>query len=200
MIKLSHLPITLVGMRFALAPLLVLDALDHRTSFWFIIGYVIAVLSDVFDGIIARRLKVSTALLRQADSWADICLYLCVAISIWLVYPQVIINFRVPLLSAITIQLILFTISLIKFQKFPSFHTYTAKAWGLALLTATVGLFGFGYANILWFAIALCWLNSLEEIAMTLLLPTWQCDILSIFHAVELRKTLMRSPTSQDGV
>ncbi|MEH2188882.1 MAG: hypothetical protein V7K64_22370 [Nostoc sp.] len=46
MIKLSHLPITLVGMRFALAPLLVLDALDHRTSFWFIIGYVIAVLSD----------------------------------------------------------------------------------------------------------------------------------------------------------
>ncbi|OYE00249.1 CDP-alcohol phosphatidyltransferase family protein [Nostoc sp. 'Peltigera membranacea cyanobiont' 232] len=200
MIKLSHLPITLVGMRFALAPLLVLDALDHRTSFWFIIGYVIAVLSDIFDGIIARRLKVSTALLRQADSWADICLYLCVAISIWLVYPQVIINFRVPLLSAITIQLILFTISLIKFQKFPSFHTYTAKAWGLALLTATVGLFGFGYANILWFAIALCWLNSLEEIAMTLLLPTWQCDILSIFHAVELRKTLMRSPTSQDGV
>ncbi|MBD2527351.1 CDP-alcohol phosphatidyltransferase family protein [Nostoc sp. FACHB-133] len=200
MIKLSHLPITLVGMRFALAPLLVLDSLDHRTSFWFIIGYVIAVLSDVFDGIIARRLKVSTALLRQADSWADICLYLCVAISIWLVYPQVIINFRVPLLSAITIQLILFTISLIKFQKFPSFHTYTAKAWGLALLTATVGLFGFGYANILWFAIALCWLNSLEEIAMTLLLPTWQCDILSIFHAVELRKTLMRSPTSQDGV
>lgn len=200
MIKLSHLPITLVGMRFALAPLLVLDALDHRTSFWFIIGYVIAVLSDVFDGIIARRLKVSTALLRQADSWADICLYLCVAISIWLVYPQVIINFRVPLLSAITIQLILFTISLIKFQKFPSFHTYTAKAWGLALLTATVGLFGFGYANILWFAIALCWLNSLEEIAMTLLLPTWQCDILSIFHAVELRKTLMRSPTGQDGV
>ncbi len=93
MIKLSHLPITLVGMRFALAPLLVLDALDHRTSFWFIIGYVIAVLSDVFDGIIARRLKVSTALLRQADSWADICLYLCMAISIWLVYPQVILFF-----------------------------------------------------------------------------------------------------------
>jgi phosphatidylglycerophosphate synthase len=200
MIKLSHLPSILVGMRFALAPLLVFDALDHKTSFWFIIGYVIAVLSDIFDGIIARRLKVSTAQLRQADSWADICLYLCVAISTWLVYPQVIIDFRVPLLSAIAIQLILFAISLIKFQKFPSFHTYTAKAWGLALLAATVGLFGFGYVNTLWFAIALCWLNSLEEIAMTLLLPTWQCDILSIFHVVELRKALMHSSTSQDGV
>jgi phosphatidylglycerophosphate synthase len=182
------IPSILVGMRFALAPLLVFDALDHKTSFWFIIGYVVAVLSDIFDGIIARRLKVSTAKLRQADSWADICLYLCVAISTWLVYPQVIIDFRVPLLSAIAIQLILFTISLIKFQKFPSFHTYTAKTWGLTLLVATLGLFGFSYTNTLWFAIVLCWLNSLEEIAMTLLLPTWQCDILSIFHAVELRK------------
>jgi phosphatidylglycerophosphate synthase len=200
MIKLSHLPSILVGMRFALAPLLVFDALDHRTSFWFIIGYVIAVLSDIFDGMIARRLKVSTAQLRQADSWADICLYVCVAISTWLVYPQVIQNFQVPLLSALAIQLTLFAISLIKFKKFPSFHTYTAKTWGLALLAATIGLFGFGYANTLWLAIALCWLNSLEEIAMTLLLPTWQCDILSIFHAVDLRKTLMYSLTSQDGV
>jgi phosphatidylglycerophosphate synthase len=199
MIKLSHLPSILVGIRFALAPLLVFDALDHRTSFWFIIGYVIAVLSDIFDGIIARRLKVSTAQLRQADSWADICLYVCVAISTWLVYPQVIQAFQVPLLSAIAIQLILFATSLIKFQKFPSFHTYTAKTWGLTLLAATIGLFGFGYANTLWLAIVLCWLNSLEEIVMTLLLPTWQCDILSIFHAVELRKTLMHSSTSQDG-
>ncbi len=200
MIKLSYLPSLLIGMRFTIAPLLVFDALDHKTSYWFIIGYIIAVLSDIFDGIIARRLKVSTTQLRQADSWADICLYLGVAISTWLVYPQIIIDFRVPLLSAITIQLILFAVSLIKFQKFPSFHTYTAKAWGLALLAATVGLFGFGYANTLWFAIVLCWVNSLEEIAMTLLLPTWQCDILSIFHAVELRKALMHSSATQDGV
>jgi CDP-diacylglycerol--glycerol-3-phosphate 3-phosphatidyltransferase len=143
---------------------------------------------------------VSTAQLRQADSWADICLYVCVAISTWLVYPQVITNFRIPLLCAIAIQLTLFAISLIKFRKFPSFHTYTAKAWGLALLAATVGLFGFGYANLLWLAIALCWLNSLEEIIMTLILPAWQCDILSIFHAVKLRKELIQSSTSQDGV
>ena len=195
MIKLSHIPSLLVGMRFAIAPLLVFDALDHQTSSWFIIGYVIAVLSDIFDGIIARRLKVSTTQLRQADSWADICLYLCVAISTWLIYPQEIINFLLPLLSAITIQLILFAISLIKFQKLPSFHTYTAKAWGLTLLIATVGLFGFSYANTLWLPIIFCWINSLEEIAMTLLLPIWQCDVLSIFHAVELRKALMLETT-----
>lgn len=196
MIKRVQIPSILVGLRFAIAPLLLLDALDHKTGLAFVIGYIIAVLSDIFDGIIARRLKVSTVQLRQADSWADISLYLCIAISTWLVYPQVIRDFQTPLLCAIAAQLSLFAVSLIKFQKFPSFHTYTAKLWGIMLLIATVGLFGFGYAPTLWLAIALCLVNSLEEIIMTLLLPEWQCDILSVFHAINLRKTLcLTSPT-----
>ena len=73
----------------------------------------------------------------------------------------------------------------------PSFHTYTAKLWGLELLVATIALFGFNYAPTLWLAIACCWLNSVEEILMILVLPEWQCDILSLFHGLELRKTLV---------
>lgn len=188
--KLVYVPSILVGIRFAIAPFLLLDALDHQTGAGFLMGYIIAVLSDIFDGIIARRLGVSTALLRQADSWADICLYLCIAMSTWLMFPQIILDFKIPLLIAIAAQLALFTISLIKFKKFPSFHTYTAKIWGLTLLAATIGLFGFDYDKTLWLAIALCLINSLEEIVMTLMLPEWQCDVLSLFHAINLRQIL----------
>lgn len=188
--KLVYVPSILVGIRFAIAPFLLLDALDHQTGAGFLMGYIIAVLSDIFDGIIARRLGVSTARLRQADSWADICLYLCIAMSSWLVFPQIIISYKIPLLIAIAAQLALFTISLIKFKKFPSFHTYTAKIWGLTLLAATIGLFGFDYDKTLWLAIALCLINSLEEIVMTLMLPEWQCDVLSLFHAINLRQIL----------
>ena len=191
MITLAHIPSLLVGLRFAIAPLLLVDAFDRQTTGWFIIGYVIAVLSDIFDGIIARRLGVSTAQLRQADSWADITLYLCIAASTWLVYPHVILDFQWPLALAISAQLLLFTISLVKFKKFPSFHTYTAKIWGLTLLAATIGLFGFQYTTTLWLAIGLCLINSLEEIIMTLILPEWHCDVLSIFHAIQLRRTLL---------
>jgi phosphatidylglycerophosphate synthase len=185
---LSYVPSYLVALRFAIAPLLLFDALDRSISFWFVPVYVIAVISDIFDGIIARKLNISTVRLRQADSWADICLYTCIAISTWLVHPQVLIDFRMPLLVAIAAQLILFAISLVKFGKFPSFHTYTAKAWGLTLLIATVALFGFGYADTLWLAIAFCLINTIEEIMMTLILPKWTHDILSIFHALKLRK------------
>ncbi|WP_310411881.1 CDP-alcohol phosphatidyltransferase family protein [Chamaesiphon sp. OTE_8_metabat_110] len=185
--KLVYVPIILVGMRLTLAPLLLLDAWDRQISSLFLVGYIIAVLSDIFDGVIARRLGVSTAKLRQADSWADICLYLCIAASTWRVYPQVVIDFKVPLLIAAMAQISLYAIGWLKFRKFPSFHTYTAKIWGLTLLVATVRLFGFDDANTLWLAIGMCLINSIEEIAMTFILTAWQCDVLSIFAAIDLR-------------
>jgi phosphatidylglycerophosphate synthase len=185
-----------VGLRAAIAPLLLWDALDRQTSPWFLWGYSIAILADIFDGILARRWHVSTPQLRQADSWADIWLFLCLALSTWLVYPQVLMALRLPLWIAVAGQGTLFALSLLKFRKFPSFHTYTAKAWGLMLLVATIGLFGFGNGQLLWLAIAGCWINTLEEIVMTLLLPTWQCDILSVFHALKLRRSLIPADTN----
>ena len=193
----NYIPALLVAFRFAIAPLLLLDALDGTVSSLFITGYIAAVLSDIFDGIIARRLKVSTVQLRQADSLADVCLYLCIAISIWFVYPAVIIAFRVPLIVALIVQLSLYAVSLIKFGKSPSFHTYTAKAWGISLLIAIVALFGFGYASTLWLAIGFCLINSVEEIVMTLILPEWKHDVLSIFHASRLRDAA--KSVSQNG-
>ncbi|PSB02046.1 CDP-alcohol phosphatidyltransferase family protein [Merismopedia glauca] len=186
--KLTKLPQLLVVLRFGIAPLLLTDALDGRTTIWFILGYIIAFFSDIFDGIIARRLGVSTVGLRQADSIADVCLYISIAICVWLVHPEIIIDFKTPLLIAIAAQLILYAISLIKFRKPPSFHTYTAKAWGISLFIATIGIFGFNWGNGLWLAIAFCLINTIEEIAMTLILPEWHHDILSIFHAWELKK------------
>jgi CDP-diacylglycerol--glycerol-3-phosphate 3-phosphatidyltransferase len=181
------IPSLLVGVRLAIAPLLLFDALDRHTGVAFVVGYILAILSDIFDGIIARRLEVSTPQLRQADSWADIFLFLCLAMSTWLVFPEVILRFRLPLLIAVAAQLSLFSLSLVKFKKFPSFHTYTAKLWGLMLLITAIALFGFGYTQTLWLAIALCWVNSVEEIIMVMVLPEWQCDVLSLFHALALR-------------
>jgi phosphatidylglycerophosphate synthase len=187
MMKLASVPWMLVGLRFIIAPLLLLDAINGKTGILFILGYITAVISDIFDGIIARRLGVSTAKLRQADSWADISLYLCIALSAWLVYPAVILTFQTPLLIAITLQLTLFAVSLIKFGKLPSFHTYTAKAWGISLLVAVVGLFGYGWSSGIWGAVWLCVINSVEEIIMTLILPKWTHDVLSVAHAIHLR-------------
>ncbi|AFY66929.1 CDP-alcohol phosphatidyltransferase family protein [Geitlerinema sp. PCC 7407] len=187
MVWLNKIPGFLVAFRFAIALLLLIDAADHAVGPWFLVGYVAAVLSDIFDGIIARRLGVSTVGLRQADSLADVCLYSSVAFSVWWVHPAVLLAFRGPLLVCVAAQIAVYAASLIKFGQAPSFHTYIAKAWGLGLCAATVSLFGFGHSAALWLAIALCWLNSLEEVLMTLILPQWHHDVLTLGHALRLR-------------
>src|ERR1700687_3235903 len=66
------IPAALITLRCSIGPFLVWDALDGEISRWFLGGVLAGFLSDVFDGSVARRLGVSTARLRQADSWADI--------------------------------------------------------------------------------------------------------------------------------
>jgi phosphatidylglycerophosphate synthase len=185
----KSIPTALVIIRFLIGPFLLLDALDGNTSFWFILGFVVAFLSDIFDGIIARRLGVSNAGLRQADSWADVCLYICVFGSAWLVHSDVVTAFRVPLLMVVVAQLLWWIVNLVKYGKPASYHTYSAKAWGITLFIATIALFGKGYGGVtLWVAIIVGIIHTVEEIAMTLVLPTWTHDVLSIVDALRLRR------------
>ncbi|HEY9646718.1 MAG TPA: hypothetical protein V6C88_10125, partial [Chroococcidiopsis sp.] len=59
----------------------------------------------------------------------------------------------------------------------------------LTLCAATIALFGFDDPAIaLWIMIIVGIVHSFEEIAMTLILPRWTHDVLSIFHAAELRR------------
>ncbi|MBW4645538.1 MAG: CDP-alcohol phosphatidyltransferase family protein [Goleter apudmare HA4340-LM2] len=190
--NLTLIPSGLVLFRFCISPFLLWDAWDGKTSIWFIVGFVAAFLSDIFDGIIARRLGVSNAQLRQADSWADVCLFSCVFLSAWLVYRDIVIGFRTPLLTVVFAQLVWWIVNLVKYGKPASYHTYSAKFWGITLCIAIVALFGFNYAGItLWLTCIAGFIYSVEEIAMTLILPVWQHDVLSIFHALKLRQTLL---------
>ena len=186
--NLTFIPSGLVPLRFLIAPFLLWDALDGETSVWFLVAFITAFLSDIFDGIIARRLGVSTPQLRQADSWADVCLYLCIAASTYLAHSQIIITYRLPLLTVIIAQIIWWIVNLIKYGKPASYHTYSAKLWGITLFIATITLFGFNYAQIaLWLTCIIGTLHTIEEIVMTLILPEWKNDVLSIFHALKLR-------------
>jgi phosphatidylglycerophosphate synthase len=186
--QLTLIPISLVIFRFLIAPFLLWDAFDGTTSIWFIVAFVAAFLSDIFDGIIARKLGVSNAQLRQADSWADVTLYSFVAASAWFVHPDVVIACRIPLLSLLAAQLIWLMVNLVKYGQPASYHTYSAKLWGITLFVATVALFGFPSAVIpLWVSCLVGIIHSIEEIAMTIILPVWTHDVLSIFHALKLR-------------
>jgi CDP-diacylglycerol--glycerol-3-phosphate 3-phosphatidyltransferase len=69
-----------------------------------------------------------------------------------------------------------------------TYHAYTAKLWGIMLFVATVALFGFDTGgSFFWVAAIASLICTAEEIAITLTLDTWTCDVLSIVHARRLQ-------------
>ena len=84
-LSLTRLPLALTLLRLALAPLMVLlSERPHPLLFGLILTA--AVLSDIFDGILARRLGVATPSLRRLDSAVDVVFYLAVGFALWLGY------------------------------------------------------------------------------------------------------------------
>jgi phosphatidylglycerophosphate synthase len=185
---MKSMPWLLVILRGAIAPYLFWDAIDRQTGGAFILAYCFAFFSDIFDGIIARKFQVSTKSLRVGDSIADTLLYVSVAACTWMTHPDSIIANQVPLSIAIGGMLLWILINLAKYGRLASYHTYSAKIWGLSLFVATIGIYTDWHGDVLLVVACGCALvNIIEEILMTAILPTWHHDVLSLAHAWQIR-------------
>ena len=183
------LPAILIGLRFVLGPLLFWDAADGATTPWFLVGFVTAFLADIFDGVIARRLNVVTAHLREADGWTDVWFYAWVAASAWQSQRAAVVAGALPIALAIGAQTLAWLVDWLKYRRFSNYHTYLGKFWGITLFVAVIALFGYDMGGVpLWVAATVGVLCALEEIAITLLLDRWTYDVPSIFHARRLVK------------
>ena len=150
-----------------------------------------AFLSDVFDGIAARRLGVATTALRRLDSAADTVFYVAAAYAGWQLYPEAVSRHAAPLLILVILEAARYAIDLAKFRREASYHMWSAKAFGVALFIGFLGVLSFGHTG--WpvsLAIAVGIVSDLEGIAISLVLPSWQHDVPSIVHALRLRATL----------
>lgn len=190
---ISIIPNLLIWLRLGIALFLLADALDHRASKVFLLGVFIGFLSDLLDGVIARHLKIVTNKLRVFDSYIDIVFYISLIVSICLIYPSQSTQFYRPTLLTIFLQLINWGISLFKFNKLTSYHSYLAKIRALMLFISVVGLVQFHKSFLFWYSITLAIFSNLEGITISLILPKWQCDVWTIFHAIKLRKSLIKS-------
>lgn len=103
-------------------------------SIAFYVAYTISGFSDVLDGYLARKWKVSSAFGAKLDSIADLLFYTTMMIrilpillkklpsSIWIMIG-IILGLRVGVYAMVAI----------KFKRFASIHTYLNKATGLAV-------------------------------------------------------------------
>ncbi|KKO92591.1 CDP-alcohol phosphatidyltransferase [Sphingobacterium sp. Ag1] len=187
----KNIPFILIILRLVLGLLLLLFywlKVDHFK--WYAISFlVIGLLSDIFDGIIARRLAVSTALLRRWDSSVDLLFFACITWASYLSCPQFFKDHATLILILVGSEIVTYIISFVKFKKEIATHSIGAKVWTLFLFAFLVELLLHCQSTILFqLTIWLGLLTRLEIIAIILTLRNWSNDIPSIYHAIQLRK------------
>ncbi len=186
-----QIPWAMVILRAALGPAIALAARLPNPEIWLGAMIVAGFLSDVYDGILARRWGTAGSALRMADSAADTVFYLGVLAAI--------LERRWPVLHArlalLVLLLALETIRMLfdwfKFHRMASYHPYSAKIWGVLLAAATLALLYLDRAYWL-VTVALAWgiLCDLEGLVMSMLLPEWTHDVKTLPHALNLRRQM----------
>ncbi len=130
------IPPALTTLRLLLGPLACWLAVVDAAGWIFAAILVTALLSDIYDGVLARRWGVATEFLRRYDSLTDLFYYGCILWSTWHVARAAIEPHLGIIGVLIAMELACIVVCLLRFGKMPATHSYGAKLYGLALFTA----------------------------------------------------------------
>jgi phosphatidylglycerophosphate synthase len=179
--------VTLTTLRLLLGPAVVALAWKRLPGPWIAACTFLAIVSDIYDGIIARHLHIETQTLRRYDSFADTVFYVGIAWAAWRLHPEAIRENRFLLSTLFVLEIVRHGFDFAKFGREASYHMYSSKLWGLVLGAATIILFAFGTSGWLFrIALLLGVLCDLEGLAISIVLPRWTHDVPSLAQALKL--------------
>ena len=185
----ARIPLALTLLRALLAPVVVVLALARPLPWAFGACLVAAFLSDLFDGILARRLGVATPALRRLDSAADTLFYLAATFAAWHLHPDAIRGRAGMLAALVALELARYAFDAWKFRREASYHMWSSKLWGIALFAGFVALLAFDADGVLVdLAVLVGIVADLEGLAISAVMPRWQSDVPTIVHAWRLRR------------
>lgn len=186
---MRQIPLALVILRLCLAPVLLATALLHPHRTIFAACLIGALLSDYFDGVIARRLGVATPTLRRLDSITDSIFYACALLAALATTYPLIRPYFPALAVLLLVEVLRYVYDMRKFGKEASYHMWSSKLWGLLLFIGMWSLLvlqrgGSPVALAIFWGIA----ADLEGLAISMTLRKWQADVPTLWHARRLAK------------
>jgi len=174
---LRQLPNALSAIRILCAPVLLLLAITgYQVAFTWVL--VVALLTDVADGWIARGFGLQSRLGARLDTVGDSLIWYA-ALAGLIAFQRDVLAMHAGLIGAVVCFWILESVlAWLRYRRLSSFHTYLSKAAGV-LLSVWIGvLFVLGHQPwLLGVAAALSILANLEEMLLIGLLPQWRSDV-----------------------
>jgi phosphatidylglycerophosphate synthase len=184
----KYIPVSLTSVRLALGPIALACALTHVPRIWFVPILVAGLLSDIYDGVLARRWHCDTAGVRLFDSMADTFFYACVGVAMWVGRPEMFHGNGGMILALLMTEAARFTVDFAKFGKPASYHTYLAKGWGLLMAVAVMlALARPGNGGLIGTSLLAGILCNAEGLAMSMVLPVWARDVKTLRAAWKMR-------------
>jgi CDP-diacylglycerol---glycerol-3-phosphate 3-phosphatidyltransferase len=187
---MKKLPYLLIAIRFLTAPIILSLAYfkGGESKFLILILMYFGLLTDIFDGIIARKVGVSSEKLRRLDSQTDLVFWLALGFAAYFLNPELIKNEWKGILLIFVMEALCYIVSIWKFGKETCTHAFLSKMWGITLLISFTYLIGFQQAGWAFnLTVGLGFVSHIDVILIILLLPKWQYDVPSSYHAWKIR-------------
>ena len=186
-----QIPKALIFLRLVIGFAIIYLSIVHVDNYkiFAIILLSIGLLTDIFDGIIARQLKVSTQKLRRLDSSIDQIFFISVTIATYIQCSDFFKTNAFKLIILLGFEGLTYVVSYIKFKKEIATHSIGAKIWTLLLFATLIQLI-VQCQSIVLFNICF-WtglLTRIEIIAIILILKTWTNDVPTFYHSIKLRQ------------
>jgi len=186
---LTKIPYALLYSRLVVAVLIIVFSFVQTPPSLIVALVVYAIISDIFDGIIARALHVSSPEMRREDTkidtvfWFSCLFFICMKHSGFL-KTQVL---QVGIL--VFTEFFIIAIGYIKFHERISYHTFLSKLWALILLWFFIemtlnGISTYGFNITFWYGLVV----QTEIVIIAFILKTTHTDVPGLAHAFKLRK------------
>jgi len=154
---------------------------------WFL---AISFFTDAIDGFLARRFKVVSVLGSRMDSMADDLTILVAMVGLYFFKPEFLKQNAVYFFLLLGLFVVQITLALIRYRKFSSFHTMSAKVAAILQGSFLILVFFLPQPPMLLFyaAVAATAIDLIEEIILVLLLPEWQVDVKGVYWVMKEKK------------
>lgn len=174
---LRQLPNALSLARLLAGPVLIaLAAFQHEGAFSILL--VAALITDILDGWLARRLRLQSQLGALLDSAGDVTTLVAAAIGIAAFRADVWQQHFLAICIVLGGWLVECAFALLRYGRLSSFHTYASKAAGYTLGFFIAALFARGFIPwVFYTAAALSLISTVEELLLLWRLPEWRADV-----------------------
>jgi CDP-diacylglycerol--glycerol-3-phosphate 3-phosphatidyltransferase len=182
-----NVPNLLSAFRIASVPVLLAFAW-HGAVTLFLVGFALGLVSDVLDGVVARRFDQVTAFGARLDQWGDFALWVSLPLAAWWLWPAILAREAAYVGIALGCMLLPTVIAYAKYRAIPGYHTGSVKLGSIAMGVAAPLLLLFDVAWPFRIAALFQIVCAIDELGITLLLPACRNDVPSVWHAMRMRR------------